>query len=445
MGQVIGNAVICSEAKPFMNAPRKHLFELWEAFNLVAEGFGLTLPEVKEMFQMSFKDYLGITDKRLCYLTEALFSIFDHDDKKLIDSLEFFSAMALISAMSWEQKVMYIFTIYDFNETGALTIDEMTLALRASVSGACRISRNELPEDSRIDKLTATAFDLSARNCLEKNLKVPIIQKDAFISCMINLPETCSWLQGFSDFDDPTIIEPSTHLPFLLKVKNKIEKRITDYETKGTERSWQDMVQLAQPSDLKTVPISDMSKSTLELEWVYGMNTVTYGGNFPFYCSNGDVVYPAGSIVVKLDRNQNESWNQTYYMDHTDYITCFAVHTHKQNAKLVATGDTGPYSSIKIWSCETMDSLQSIQGFHQYGIQNLDFSPSGQLLLSVGTDLMHSIAVYNWKEGNVIFTTHLTSKIVLDCRFLGSDDYFGGTSLRESLKATFYFLVSYIL
>jgi len=34
------------------------------------------------------------------------------------------------------------------------------------------------------------------------------------------------------------------------------------------------------------------------------------------------------------------------------------------------------------------------------------------LLLSVGTDLMHSIAVYNWKEGNVIFTTHLTSKIV---------------------------------
>ena len=59
------------------------------------------------------------------------------------------------------------------------------------------------------------------------------------------------------------------------------------------------------------------------------------------------------------------------------------------------------------------------------GVSHLDFCPSGKLLVSVGMDHMNSIAVYDWRERLVIFTSPSTARNVKDCKFLGSDSRFG--------------------
>lgn len=55
------------------------MFDLWEAFNDVAEGFGLTIIEFREMLQCSLKEYLGFTEKRLVEVADTVFKAFDDD------------------------------------------------------------------------------------------------------------------------------------------------------------------------------------------------------------------------------------------------------------------------------------------------------------------------------------------------------------------------------
>lgn len=59
--------------------PRACVLDLWEAFNDVAEGFGLTIIEFREMLQCSLKEYLGFTEKRLVEVADAVFRVFDDD------------------------------------------------------------------------------------------------------------------------------------------------------------------------------------------------------------------------------------------------------------------------------------------------------------------------------------------------------------------------------
>lgn len=55
------------------------MLDLWEAFNDVAEGFGLTVIEFREMLQCSLKEYLGFSEKRLVEVADAVFRTFDDD------------------------------------------------------------------------------------------------------------------------------------------------------------------------------------------------------------------------------------------------------------------------------------------------------------------------------------------------------------------------------
>jgi Ca2+-binding EF-hand superfamily protein len=73
---------------------------------------------------------LNITEKVLNLDTDNVFRIFDDDDNNLVDSLEFLSSFALLSGMTPEEKIRFIFALYDFDESSVLTLDEMVLAFR---------------------------------------------------------------------------------------------------------------------------------------------------------------------------------------------------------------------------------------------------------------------------------------------------------------------------
>lgn len=78
---------------------------------------------------------------------------------------------------------------------------------------------------------------------------------------------------------------------------------------------------------------------------------------------------------------------------------------------VVATGTAAPeckiYSNehllvktmlveIMVWDAESKAMLCFIQDFHLRGVSHLEFSPDGTLLLTVGMDDDHSLAIYDW-------------------------------------------------
>ena len=58
-------------------------------------------------------------------------------------------------------------------------------------------------------------------------------------------------------------------------------------------------------------------------------------------------------------------------------------------------------------------------------MSSLDFSPTGNLIVSIGKDEMNSIAIYRWRDRSAVFTSQGSVRPIIDCRFLGFDDNFG--------------------
>lgn len=55
---------------------------MWEAFNDIAEGFGLTIEEFQEIIKSALMEHLSVTEKLLNVDTDIVFRTFDDDEVK---------------------------------------------------------------------------------------------------------------------------------------------------------------------------------------------------------------------------------------------------------------------------------------------------------------------------------------------------------------------------
>ena len=60
--------------------PKSCIYDLWEAFNDIAEGFGLTIEEFQEIIKSALLEYLNVTERSLNMDTEKVFRLFDDDE-----------------------------------------------------------------------------------------------------------------------------------------------------------------------------------------------------------------------------------------------------------------------------------------------------------------------------------------------------------------------------
>lgn len=66
---------------------------------------------------------------------------------------------------------------------------------------------------------------------------------------------------------------------------------------------------------------------------------------------------------------------------------------------VIATGQIGTEPCVHVWDAMSKETLSVIQGFHTKGVCAVNFSCNGKLLVTVGIDSAHSIAVWKWAEG----------------------------------------------
>ena len=176
--------------------PRAAVEDLWEAFNDVAEGFGIDVDELKEIFVI-LQEPLDMAKKPLASLTDALFKAFDTDEVGLVAVYAcLLSSVVLMTTMYSTERLdrcigavgddscvlwydhrgedrVYVcvracpcmcegstnppcvptvlFNIYDFDESGELTIDEVTLCLKSTLSGLAKVSNDVPPLEPDIE------------------------------------------------------------------------------------------------------------------------------------------------------------------------------------------------------------------------------------------------------------------------------------------------------
>lgn len=145
------------------------------------------------------------------------------------------------------------------------------------------------------------------------------------------------------------------------------------------------------PSNAPT-PNSREPDLRLELDWVYGYQTELSHQNL-VYNDRDEIVYHTAAVGVIYDPI---SHLQRHHLCHNDDIMSFAIASPKRN--IVATGERGKKPGIRLWDARTGELRCELKGFHARGVVSLAFSADMKLLVSVGDDDDHSIAL--WEDAS---------------------------------------------
>ena len=133
MGHTIGKTFITAKAKPLVNLPRSLLETLSQSVYEVADRFGLSSNELKQITQISLHEWPPESSIDECSESETLLPLFSTGDT-LIGSFNFLATIYIVSSMQLDEKVHFIFKCVKLN------VNKKTLTFRALVSGTSKIS-----------------------------------------------------------------------------------------------------------------------------------------------------------------------------------------------------------------------------------------------------------------------------------------------------------------
>jgi len=428
MGQIYGKLQIDGRAQPFVNLPSNNVKKLMEAVQLICEDFHIPLAELHEIFKISIRDCYSCGDEIFKEMSIAFFCLLDNDEKCVVDSFELLSAFIITSDMDVRDKVREIVSLYNFDNDGEYNINEVTMSLRSSVSAMVKIANLEQPDNKMVDFFASLLFPGYDRTNVVQSYSD--LTKTSDISVLtdlaLSLPEITSWLHRFDDLDEVDIpdspLSSDNDVDYKLLFQNRVRN------SKVSSGNWKEMVQLSASRNYEVEKsVSSIPNVKLELTWIYGKNSNNISSNNAFYTESGGIVYPAGAVVVNHERTTGDEDCQRMYMRHKTFVSCIAVSLseYQNYGSIVASSEYISYPSINVWSTRTLATLQVMVGFHANGMQCLDFSPSGKLLLTMGADENHSIAIYDWKESRILYSTTTSPNFIHQCKFLGSDCKFG--------------------
>ena len=184
-------------------------------------------------------------------------------------------------------------------------------------------------------------------------------------------------------------------------------------------KPWKGEVEASRPSNLELSPDhKDAPQDSLSLLKVLGFRSFDSRNNLKVTRA-GKIVYPAAALGVVMDPSSSL---QEFFTGHQEDVVCLAIHPFKD---LVATGQmarTGKSREIDlfVWDTETLEAVSQLSGFHRKAIRHVGFSPDGSLLLSVGEDSDHSLAVYDWKHKRLVCSSKVDKERVLGASFVNN-------------------------
>jgi WD40 repeat protein/Ca2+-binding EF-hand superfamily protein len=433
MGQKLGKASFDDAIIPFLNLPAPAINAVWTAFNLTAEGWGLRL-DVFSGISKPLATFLGADDPTMQTYSKNLFELLDTDMNGVVDALEFICTLAMLSAMEPRDKVRFVFTVYDFSEKGTLLVDEITLAVKSTVEGLCKVSKLMAPPTSDYESLSRLAF-ASCGKTLQDSSNNTYLTLAEFLAYVNSSPTTSSWMGYYDDIADTagnappptTILTPCPDFSEYVEINNKEmmennkvvaaangslkpppwyrapvvdesyvpeegEETAVKYLDEGTP-CYDALTELLKP-DGKVKPLLTVPDSQLQLEWVHGVNTSCR--QHIHYLNDGSIVYPSGSIGI-IYRFPTEDGDgtatQNFFTEHGDIVSALAV--SKGSSSLVASADSRSSSNgcprILLWKSSATSSsnlpLVASLGAGQWECGcppfALHFSEDGSKLLSL--------------------------------------------------------------
>lgn len=141
-----------------------------------------------------------------------------------------------------------------------------------------------------------------------------------------------------------------------------------------------------------------------------------------FFNNDGDIVYVSSNYGIVFDRNTN---SQKYYVGHHLEIAAISMSSSR---KIVATGDCQDSPELHLWDSMVCNSIVIFKQFCRNAVISVSFSQSGNNLVALGNDSLHSVALFcspsgDWRDGFYVTSASVTPHPVSWCLFAESRDF----------------------
>ncbi|GMH72372.1 hypothetical protein TrRE_jg9544, partial [Triparma retinervis] len=432
MGVVLGKASFDASVKPFVNLSSGAVRKLWQSFMLNADGWGVN-PSLFLAIAESLKDDLPI--ENLAEAASALFKTMDTDTNDIVDGLELLATLSMISSMSPIEKMQFVFTCYDFDESGELTLDETTLSLKSTITGLCKISGNPIPSLADFEAIARLAFQSCDK---DPTNRLVTITSEEFLAYVGSNPTSASWVSAYDDLeaDEATLTTLSeltltgTVLADASGAKNYSPPAPpTKY---GEDAPFLATLEKSKPppppppaegEDPPPPPKPEATappNSSLSIEWIHGYSGSSRGN--ASYTASGSVIYPAATVGVIYapadEENERPEPTQTYFLDSSSDITSLATSSDK---KIAACGtSTGAVYLFDSATAATLSVCTSALP-PSTAASSLSFSQDGKLLAVVGSDPDNTIVVLDVATFAPVFSAKTGKSPVLGISFSASN------------------------
>ncbi|KAJ4457288.1 putative Cilia- and flagella-associated protein 52 [Paratrimastix pyriformis] len=163
-------------------------------------------------------------------------------------------------------------------------------------------------------------------------------------------------------------------------------------------------------------------------------SVIGFGGTVPkglqYHPNERNILFPLGSTVVIRDTLSRE---QFFLQGHTGRVSCLAI---SSSGRYIATGEEthmGFQAAAIIWDFETRQPLHKLV-LHKGKVQALAFSPSEQMLASIGGIDDNAAVVWDVQTGRAICGASATNEAVHCVAFFHNTDNFFVTAGQAHLR-----------
>jgi WD40 repeat protein len=174
------------------------------------------------------------------------------------------------------------------------------------------------------------------------------------------------------------------------------------------------------PSDMIEADESSPRVDT-RLEYVHGIRISDCRQNIR-YNSDGSLVFISVTVGIVFSRVEQ---TQLVYRGHNKALISFDV---DKAGSLACSGEQGSDPEVHVWDARTAGAIMQFKGIHRRGVGSVAFSASGEYLVTMGMDMMHSIVVLRspskrWADGYVQCSASVSRRRMLWCTFSENNEY----------------------